>query len=154
EDRVILVDDSLVPLMARVAGHLKTVERFIVIGDGDASPLGDVLRYEEILAAESPGYAWPDLDERAAAAMWYKSGTTGHPKGVVYSHRSTFLHSLGVCSAACFALTERDRVLLIVPMFHANAWGLPYAGWLAGTDFLMPGRFLQAEPLCRLIAAE
>ncbi|HET9529845.1 MAG TPA: long-chain fatty acid--CoA ligase [Blastocatellia bacterium] len=154
EDRLIIVDDSLVPLLARVAADLKTVERFIVVGGGDATPLGDVLRYEELIAAEGPDFDWPDIDERAAAAMCYTSGTTGNPKGVVYSHRSTFLHSLAICSGAVFALTEMDRILPIVPMFHANAWGLPYAGWLAGSDFVMPSRFLQAEPLCKLIAAE
>jgi fatty-acyl-CoA synthase len=153
-DRVILVDDSLVPMLARVRSQLETVEHVIVIGAGDAAPLGTVLRYEEILAAERPGFAWPALDERTAAAMCYTSGTTGNPKGVVYSHRSTFLHSLAACSGAAFALSEQDRILLIVPMFHANAWGLPYAGWSVGADFVLPGRFLQAEPLCRLIATE
>ena len=154
EDRVIIVDDSLVPLLARVAKDLKTVERYIVVGDGDASPLGDVLRYEELLAAEKPGFEWPEFDERTAAAMCYTSGTTGNPKGVVYSHRSTYLHSLAQCAGSVFALTEHDRILPIVPMFHANAWGLPYGGWMAGADFIMPNRFLQAEPLCRLMAAE
>ncbi len=154
-DRVILVDDSLVPQLARVRAQLETVEHVIVIGRGDAAALGaSVLRYDELLAAERPGFAWPALDERAAAAMCYTSGTTGNPKGVVYSHRSTFLHSLGACSGAGFALSERDRILLIVPMFHANAWGLPYAGWMVGADFVMPGRFLQAAPLCKLIAEE
>src|SRR5213076_428134 len=113
-----------------------------------------VLSYAELLAAETPTYDWPALDERAAAAMCYTSGTTVNPKGVVYSHRSTVLHSLSVCMASVFGLTQYDRVLLIVPMFHANAWGLPYAGWLTGADLLMPGRFLQPEPLCRLIAEE
>ena len=154
EDRVIIVDDSLVPLLARVAKDLKTVERFIVVGDGDASALGDVLRYEELLAAEKTGYEWPELEERSAAAMCYTSGTTGNPKGVVYSHRSTFLHSLAQCAGSVFALTEYDRILPIVPMFHANAWGLPYGGWMAGSDFIMPNRFLQAEPLCKLMMAE
>ena len=155
EDRVLLVDDSLVPLLARVRDELRTVEQFVVIGGGDASALGArVLRYEQLLAAEPPGYDWPDLDERAAAAMCYTSGTTGNPKGVVYSHRSTFLHSLGISSGAGFGLVERDRILVIVPMFHANAWGLPYAGWLVGADFVMPGRHLQAAPLCRMIAEE
>jgi fatty-acyl-CoA synthase len=113
-----------------------------------------VLRYEALLAAEQPGFAWPEVDERAAAAMCYTSGTTGSPKGVVYSHRSTYLHSLATCTGGTFALGERDRILIIVPMFHANAWGLPYAGWLAGADLIMPGRFLQAAPLCKLIEAE
>jgi fatty-acyl-CoA synthase len=154
EDRAIIVDDSLVPLLARVAKDLRTVERFIVVGQGDASPLGEVLRYDDLLAGETAGFDWPEIDERSAAAMCYTSGTTGNPKGVVYSHRSTFLHSLAACSGSVFGLNEHDRILPIVPMFHANAWGLPYAGWLAGSDFIMPNRFLQAEPLCRLMAAE
>jgi fatty-acyl-CoA synthase len=154
EDRVIIVDDSLVPLLVRVAHQLKTVEHYIVIGDGDASALGEVLRYEEVLAAEQPGFSWPDLDERSAAAMCYTSGTTGDPKGVAYSHRSTFLHSMSVNTGSVLGMKESDKVLVIVPMFHANAWGTPYAGWMAGADFVMPQRFLQAEPLTRLIALE
>ena len=160
EDRVVVIDDSLVPLLARVAPDLKTVERYVVVGDGDATALSDaaagaeVLRYDELLAAESPGFDWPDVDERAAAAMCYTSGTTGNPKGVVYSHRSSVLHSFGINQAGAVGLTENDRVLPVVPMFHANAWGLPYAAWLAGAGFVMPARFLQAEPLAKLIEAE
>jgi fatty-acyl-CoA synthase len=160
EDRVILVDATLIPLLARVASELKTVEQFVVIGpaarnSGDASALGaNVLSYEDLLAAESPGFDYPEIDERSAAAMCYTSGTTGNPKGVVYSHRSTFLHSMAATSGTTFALTESDRILPIVPMFHANAWGLPYAGWMTGSDFVMPNRFLQGEPLCKLIMAE
>ncbi|WP_345363320.1 long-chain fatty acid--CoA ligase [Actinoallomurus liliacearum] len=156
EDRFILVDDTLVPLLARVADRLPTVEAFIVVGDGDASALGDarVLRYHELLAAEEPGFAWPELDERAAASMCYTSGTTGDPKGVVYSHRSTFLHAMVAISASLMGLTETDRVLTIVPMFHVNAWGLPYAAFLSGATLHMPGPFLQPEHLTRFIAAE
>jgi len=155
EDRVVLVDASLIPVIARVVAELKTVERFVVIGDGDAAPLGKaVSRYEELLAAEQPGFAYPEIDENEAAAMCYTSGTTGNPKGVVYTHRSTFLHSFAACAGFSWALSEQDRILLIVPMFHANAWGLPYAGWMAGSDLIMPSRFLQAEPLCRLIRTE
>jgi fatty-acyl-CoA synthase len=152
EDRVILVEDSLVPLLARIAPRLTTVRHFVVIGAGDASALGTPLRYEELLRAEPPEFTWPVLDERSAAAMCYTSGTTGDPKGVAYSHRSTYLHSLTATSGAAFALGQNDRILLIVPMFHANAWGLPYAGWMCGADLVMPSRFLQAEPLSRLIA--
>jgi fatty-acyl-CoA synthase len=154
QDKVIIVDGSLIPLLARVAGEISSVKHFIVVGPGDSAALGAPLGYEELLDSADPSFDWPDIDERSAAAMCYTSGTTGNPKGVVYSHRSSFLHSLAACSASTFGLTERDRILLIVPMFHANAWGLPYAGWLAGSDLIMPDRFLQAEPLCRLIAAE
>ena len=155
-DRIILVDDSLAPLLAKIKDKLETVEHLILIGDGEAAEeLGtDVLRYEELLAAEDVGFEWPQIDEREAAAMCYTTGTTGEPKGVVYSHRSEYLHALTECSASTLGISDRDRILPIAPMFHANAWGLPYSGWLAGADFLMPGRFLQAEPLCRMIEQE
>lgn len=164
-DRAIIVDATLAPLLARVAGELKTVKQFIITGDPEANPAchevldalrkrGDVLRYEEMLEAEEARFDWPDLDERAAAAMCYTSGTTGNPKGVVYSHRSTYLHSMAICMGGTFAFTERDRVLMIVPMFHVNAWGMPYAAWLAGADALLPGKFLQAAPLARFITEE
>lgn len=156
EDRVIIVDDSLVPVLGQVAGELETVEHIIVVGEGDDTPLRDaprasLHRYEALLSSESPGIDWPELDERAPASMAYTSGTTGDPKGVVYSHRSTVLHSFGITSGAVTGLSERDMVLTIVPMFHANCWGLPYAGWWVGTDFLQPGRFLQPEPLVAMI---
>ena len=152
EDQVVLVDASLVPVLAKVAAQLETVKHFVVIGDGDAAGLPSPLRYEALLAAERPVDDWPQVDERTAAAMCYTSGTTGNPKGVVYSHRSTYLHSMAACSGAAWGISEHDGLLLIVPMFHANAWGLPYAGFLTGADLVMPNRFLQAEPLCRLIA--
>jgi fatty-acyl-CoA synthase len=156
DDKVIIVDDSLVPLLARVVPELTSVEHYIVVGDGDASALGDVpvLRYADLLAKYEPGFDYPELDERAAAAMCYTSGTTGNPKGVAYSHRSSFLHSMAVTSTATLGISDRDRVLLIVPQFHANAWGLPYAAFLAGSTLLMPGKFLQPEPMCAFITAE
>jgi acyl-CoA synthetase (AMP-forming)/AMP-acid ligase II len=149
-DRVVLVDASLYPALARVLKELRSVEHIIVVGDAPGLPDG-LLRYEELLAAEKPEFTWPDLDERSAAAMCHTTGTTGDPKGVVYSHRSIYLHALGICAPWCLGLSINDRVLSIVPMFHANAWGIPYAGWLAGSDFLMPGPFLQPEQLCRFI---
>ena len=149
-DRVILVDASLYPALARVQKDLRSVEHIIVVGDASGLP-DNLLRYEDLLAAEQPEFTWPDLDERSAAAMCHTTGTTGDPKGVVYSHRSIYLHAMGICAPWCLGLSINDRVLSIVPMFHANAWGIPYAGWLAGSDFLMPGPFLQPEPLCRFI---
>jgi fatty-acyl-CoA synthase len=156
EDEVVVVDASVLPLLAAVLDQLTTVKHFVVYGEGDLSALEgrSVHAYEELLAAEQPGYEWPELDERAAAAMCYTSGTTGDPKGVVYSHRSTWLHSLVAASGNGFAMTDRDKVLAVVPMFHANAWGLPYIAWAAGADLLMPARFLQAEPLAKVIQNE
>jgi fatty-acyl-CoA synthase len=157
-DSVIIADASLAPVLAPVlaAGgdELATLRHLIVYGEGDRSELPKHIDYEEMLAAEQPGYPWPEIEETAAAAMCYTSGTTDLPKGVVYSHRSTFLHSLGVCSGEALGLSQQDRLLPIVPMFHGNAWGMPYAGWLVGADLLLPNRFTQAEPLARFIAAE
>ncbi|MAI80992.1 MAG: long-chain fatty acid--CoA ligase [Deltaproteobacteria bacterium] len=154
EDDVILVDHSLVPLLARVVDDLEKKPKFILVGEGDGAELGEVLHYEELLAAESGGYEWPEIDERQAAAMCYTSGTTGNPKGVVYSHRSSVLHAMATNSGSTFGFKEDDRVLMIVPMFHANAWGLPHATWMSGATMILPGAFLQAEPLTRLIAEE
>ena len=151
EDRVIIVDASLIPLLAAVKDELKTVETIIVAGEGDTSALGETLSYERLLAAEEPGFEWPDLDERSAAAMCYTSGTTGNPKGVVYSHRSTWLHTMAEQAASSVGMTETDRILIIVPMFHANAWGTPYGAWLAGTDMIMPQMFLMGEQLAAVI---
>jgi fatty-acyl-CoA synthase len=167
DDEVVIVDATLVPLLAQVLRHAPAIRHVLVTGSepGAAGPADDpasdlaadgreVHSYEELLAAQPDSFDWPELDERSAAAMCYTSGTTGHPKGVVYSHRSAYLHSMGVCLGNIFALSEQDKVLPVVPMFHANAWGLPYAAVMAGADLIMPDRFLQPEPLVRLIEAE
>jgi fatty-acyl-CoA synthase len=157
-DSVIIADASLAPVLAPVlaAGgdELSTLRHLIVYGEGDRSGLPEHIDYEVLLAAEQPGYPWPEVEETSAAAMCYTSGTTDLPKGVVYSHRSTFLHSLGLCSGEALGLSQHDRLLPVVPMFHGNAWGMPYAAWLVGADLLLPNRFTQAEPLARFIAAE
>ncbi|HTB69730.1 MAG TPA: long-chain fatty acid--CoA ligase [Solirubrobacteraceae bacterium] len=155
EDRVIFVDDSLVPVLERLAPTFSTVERYVVMGDGETRSLPNSLRYEDLLEEAGGGsFDYPELDERQAAALCYTSGTTGNPKGVLYSHRSISLHSTATLVRDGLGLSRSDRVLAVVPMFHANAWGLPHGAALAGADLLLPDRFLAAEPLAGLIAAE
>ncbi len=158
EDQVVIVDASLTPILAPVIRALETVHTVIVVGDGDASALDvpgkQFLRYEELLAAESDEFDWPDVDENSAAAMCYTSGTTGHPKGVVYSHRSSYLHSMAVCSGNGMGISFFDRALPIVPMFHANAWGLPYAALMAGADLILPDRFMDAASMVNLVETQ
>ncbi|HEY7966956.1 MAG TPA: long-chain fatty acid--CoA ligase [Solirubrobacteraceae bacterium] len=155
EDRVVFVDDSLVPLLERLAPKLPRVEHFVVMGDGPTGELPRAIGYEELLAAAADGAPeYPEIDEREAAALCYTSGTTGKPKGVLYSHRSTTLHSAGVLMSGSLGIEGADRILLVVPMFHVNAWGLPYAAALCGATLVLPGRHLQAEALAKLIEGE
>ena len=153
-----IADLSLAPILAPVLPKMETVHTVIVVGDGDASALDvpgkRLLRYDDLLAAESDEFDWPVLDENSAAAMCYTSGTTGHPKGVVYSHRSSYLHSMAVCSGNGMGLGFADRALPIVPMFHANAWGLPYAALMAGADLVLPDRFMDAASMVNLIETQ
>ncbi|WP_405819350.1 long-chain fatty acid--CoA ligase [Streptomyces sp. NBC_01390] len=154
-DKVVIADGSLLPLLAPLLPHLKTVEHVVVSGPGDRSSLAGsharVHEYEELIAGKPTGYDWPELDERTAAAMCYTSGTTGDPKGVVYSHRSIYLHSMQVNMAQSMGLTDQDTSLVVVPQFHVNAWGLPHATFMTGVNMLMPDRFLQPAPLAEMI---
>ncbi len=159
EDRVIFVDDSVVGLLEPLAPSFEGVRHFILMGDGDSNPahpsLPNVLRYEELLEEAGPGpFDYPELDERQAAALCYTSGTTGNPRGVLYSHRSICLHATASLMADNLGLSRRERALVVVPMFHANAWGLPHAAALCGADLVMPDRFLGAESLARAIESE
>jgi fatty-acyl-CoA synthase len=159
EDKVIIVDSTLIPLLARVIAELTSVEHVVIVGGGDAAPLAiapgvQVHRWDDLLRDKPTAYEWPEVDERDAAALCYTSGTTGYPKGVAYSHRSIWLHSMEVCMAESFGLSPQAKDLVIVPMFHAMAWGLPYAAMMSGASLLMPDRFLQAAPLAAMIEAE
>jgi fatty-acyl-CoA synthase len=151
EDSVIIIDSSLIPALAKVRDQIPTVQHIIVHGPDDTAMLGDTIDYETFLTSERPGFEWPVVDERSAAIMCYTSGTTGNPKGVVYSHRSTWLHSMASTSANSVGLSERDRCLLIVPMFHVNAWGAAFTAYFAGTELIMPQMFLQGEPIVKMI---
>jgi fatty-acyl-CoA synthase len=158
EDHVVIVDGSLVPLLAKQLPEMKTVKH-VIVANGDASTLQapesiQVHSYSELLEAQSDEFDWPETDERSAAAICYTSGTTGDPKGVVYSHRSIWLHSMQVCMSDSMRLAQGDKALAIVPMFHAMSWGLPYASLMVGASLLMPDRFLQPKPVAELLAAE
>ncbi|MFJ1595922.1 long-chain fatty acid--CoA ligase [Streptomyces sp. NPDC088261] len=157
-DRIVIANGSLLPLLAPLLPHLPTVEHVVVSGPGDRSLLDGatarVHEYEELIDGRPTGYDWPELDERAAAAMCYTSGTTGEPKGVVYSHRSIYLHSMQVNMTESMGLTDQDTTLVVVPQFHVAAWGLPHATFMAGVNMLMPDRFLQPAPLADMIERE
>jgi fatty-acyl-CoA synthase len=160
-DYAVIVDASLIPLFAKVLPLAETIRHVIVSGPADeaarsalAGPGREVHSYEELLAAAAADFDWPELNERSAAAMCYTSGTTGLPKGVVYSHRSSYLHSMAVCTANGLDVGQYDRVLPVVPQFHANAWGLPYAAMMSGADLVMPDRFMTPEAIVKLVEAE
>jgi fatty-acyl-CoA synthase len=154
-DRVVVANGSLLPLLAPLLPHLKSVEHVVLSGPGDRSLLDgatvQVHEYEDLIADKPDSYDWPELDERQAAAMCYTSGTTGDPKGVIYSHRSIYLHSMQVNMAQSMGLTDEDTSLVVVPQFHVNAWGLPHAMFMTGVNVLMPDRFLQPAPLAEMI---
>jgi fatty-acyl-CoA synthase len=157
-DHVVIVDASIAPLFARVLPTFTTVKH-VVVANGPAealeAPAGiEVHSYEELLSGRPEEFEWPEVDERQAAAMCYTSGTTGNPKGVAYSHRSIYLHSMQVCMSDSMNLSGHDKALVIVPQFHAMSWGLPYASMMVGASMLMPDRFLQPEPIAAMIAAE
>jgi fatty-acyl-CoA synthase len=169
EDKVLFVDQSLIPLLKPLLGRIPSVKQLVLMTDAPAASHGEngggagraqgvqeeMLDYEELLSAESDSYPWPKLSERMAAAMCYTSGTTGNPKGVVYTHRSQYLHTMGVLQAVNLGLTEQDVVLPIVPMFHANSWGLPYACGMAGCKVLFPDRFMgDAKSIVELAETE
>ncbi len=154
EDRVVFVDQVLWPLWEKVAPLLKQVPHVIVMSDGGATPAG-AIDYDAFIANEPKGtFAWDDVDERLAAAMCYTSGTTGRPKGVLYSHRSTFLHTLVSCAADGGAVVERDRMMAVVPMFHVNAWGFPFTCTFVGASQVFPGPHLDPVSLLELMQNE
>jgi fatty-acyl-CoA synthase len=156
-DRAMIVDASLLDVLAPTLPGLSRLEHVIVFGATALPQIagfhGAVRRYEDLIAAHAPISQWPEIDENSAAVACYTSGTTGNPKGVVYSHRTIFLHSIASLAVDAFGVCNADRILMLPPMFHANAWGLPFSGWLAGSDLILPGPHLQPDKIARLIAA-
>ncbi|MFN2589948.1 MAG: long-chain fatty acid--CoA ligase [Actinomycetota bacterium] len=156
EDKVVFVDDLLAPVFAKIAPQLTSVEHIVVMGEGDRADLGDnALDYEALVAEASPRFDWPELEELDACVLCYTSGTTGNPKGVLYSHRSMVMHTYMWGLSEGIGVTTRDAILPVVPMFHANAWGAPYAAAFAGAKQVFAGSF-SADPasLCDLIEQE
>jgi len=158
EDRLIFVDPMLLPLVEAIDEHLPKVEHYIIMTDRAHMPetsLKNVLCYDDLIADQSDEFEWPEFDERTASGLCYTSGTTGNPKGVMYSHRSTLLHAYAGALPSVSGLKSTDVVLPVVPMFHVNAWGLPYNGIMSGTKIVMPGpKMGDGETLQALIEEE
>ena len=158
EDRLVCVDAMFVPLLEAVADKIPNVEGFIVMTDEAHMPdtsLPNVMCYETLLASESPDFEWPELDERSASALCYTSGTTGNPKGVLYTHRATILHAYATLAVDVAGASSRDVVMPVVPFFHVNAWGIPYTALMAGAKLVLPGpKMGDGEALYELIDSE
>ena len=157
EDRYVFFDTSFTPLIEKLAPQLKSAKGFVALCDRAAmpkAPIRDLLCYEELLEKETDSYDWPSFDERTAACLCYTSGTTGNPKGALYSHRSTIIHAYAAALPDTLELSARDVVLPVVPMFHVNAWGLPYSCALVGAKMVFPGPHLDGKSLHELFEAE
>ncbi|MCZ6677871.1 MAG: long-chain fatty acid--CoA ligase [Candidatus Poribacteria bacterium] len=156
EDKVVFIDATLLPLFEKVADEIESVQHYVLFNTdaGVETKLPNVSLYEDLMAEASDDYNWRVTDENTAMGLCYTSGTTGDPKGTLYSHRSMYLHTMGANQANVLALTERDVVLPVVPMFHAMAWGLPYSCAFAGAEMILPGPHLQPAALAEMIAEE
>mgnify|MGYP001828527067 FL=1 len=158
EDRYIFTDVMFVPLLEKLLPQIANVEGFVVMTDAANMPetsLPNAMCYETLIADESSEYEWPEFDERTASALCYTSGTTGDPKGVLYDHRSTILHAYASVAPDAMNLSSRDCVLPVVPLFHVNAWGIPYSALMTGAKLVFPGpKMGDGEALCALMEAE
>ncbi|SDD53120.1 3-(methylthio)propionyl-CoA ligase [Rhodococcus tukisamuensis] len=155
-DKVLFFDLTFLPLVRDLAPKLTSVKHFVLMSDRDHLPAdpASMLAYEDLVEAESGDYEWPVFDENTASSLCYTSGTTGNPKGVLYSHRSTVLHSYGVAMPDSIGISARDSVLPVVPMFHVNAWGIPYTACMVGAKVVFPGAEMDGESLYELQEAE
>ena len=158
EDQYLFFDLTFLPLIEAVAAHCKTVKSFVLMADRDKMPaetkIASLLCYEDLIASSSDAYTWPLFDENSAASLCYTSGTTGNPKGALYSHRSTVLHAYGSAMPNALNVSAKDTVLPVVPMFHVNAWGLPYSVLLSGAKMVYPGAALDGKSLYELFESE
>ncbi|MEP7247607.1 MAG: long-chain-fatty-acid--CoA ligase [Gammaproteobacteria bacterium] len=157
EDRYLFFDVCLLPLVEKLAPKLTTIKAFIVLADKEQVPansLPNLLYYEELIAPDGAAYRWPHLDENCASSLCFTSGTTGNPKGVLYTHRSTLLHAMLTCMTDGFGLSAVDSLLVATPMFHVNAWGMPYAAAMVGARLLLPGPALDGASLYDLMRSE
>jgi fatty-acyl-CoA synthase len=157
EDKVLFFDVNLAPLVEKLVPQLKTVKAYVVMTARATMPKANIpglLCYEELLAAQDDRFEWPSFDERTAACLCYTSGTTGNPKGALYSHRSTMLHAYAAALPDALNLSARDTILPVVPMFHVNAWGLPYSCALTGAKLVFPGQHLDGKSLHGLFEQE
>ena len=156
-DQILFLEPSFVGLVEKLAPELTTVQHYVIMAPKALMPatsLPNVLCYEDLIEAETPDLEWPRFDEQSASSLCYTSGTTGNPKGALYSHRSTVLHAFAACAADMLGIGAVDSVLPVVPMFHVNAWGIPYSCPLAGAKLVLPGQHLDGESLCTLFDQE
>jgi len=157
EDKYIFTDLTFVPLLEKIADEIKNVKGFVIMTDEahmTETSLPNAICYESLLASADDDYEWPDFDERTASSLCYTSGTTGKPKGVLFSNRSTILHSYAVCTMDGLGLSNLENILPVVPMFHVNAWGIPYAAAMCGAKLVMPGAKMDGASLYELMEAE
>ncbi|GGH60251.1 long-chain-fatty-acid--CoA ligase [Comamonas phosphati] len=158
EDQILFFDLTFLPLVEAIASRVSTIKAFVAMTDRAHMPatttLAGLLCYEDLLAAQTDRFDWPDLDERSASSLCYTSGTTGNPKGVLYSHRSTLLHAYAAALPDALNYSSHDAVLPVVPMFHVNAWGIPYIAAMVGAKLVFPGPWLDGQSLYELFEAE
>lgn len=157
EDKVLFFDITFAPLVEQLAPRLTSVKAFIAMTDRAHMPaikVPNLMCFDELIDAQSTDYTWPEFDEKSASSLCYTSGTTGNPKGVLYSHRSTLLHTLMELAPDTFGISSSETLMLIVPMFHANAWGAPYAAAMVGAKLVLPGPHLDGESVYNLMRDE